>query len=306
MISCEDSSKLEAEIEALPIDLKILRFDKEFGAVNESNLGDLKKKYPIFFPEQFHDSIWLNRINDTLQQDLNKAVIEKFPSEDYLEKQLFPLFQHMKYYFPAFEAPTVVTVTSDVDYQNKVIIADSLLVLSLDTYLGADHEFYVGIKKYIAQNLKDSQIAPDVAQSYARQLITPPRTRDLLAQMIYYGKKLYLKDLLIPSTPDSEKIGYTEAQLEWATENEIDMWRYFVENEMLFSTNDKLPARFINPAPFSKFYLEIDNESPGMIGRYLGWQIVRSYRKNNDTSLDELLQRSAKEIYTKSKYKPAK
>lgn len=306
LMGCEDTSKLEAEIEAIPMEVEILRFDKEFAAVNASNLEALKKKYPVFFPEQFHDSIWLGRLTDTLQQELNNEVLKKFPSEDLLEDQIEPLFQHLKYYFPTFEPPTVVTVTSDVDYQNKVIIADSLLVLSLDTYLGADHEFYGGIKRYIAQNLKESQIAPDIAEAYARQLIPPPRTRDLLSQMIYYGKELYLKDLLLPKVKDSEKIGYTEEQLLWALENEIDMWRYFIENEMLFSTNDKLAARFINPAPFSKFYLEIDNESPGMIGRYLGWQIVRSYMKNNDVSLDELLQLSANEIYTNSKYKPAK
>lgn len=306
LMGCEDTSKLEAEIEAIPMEVEILRFDKEFAAVNASNLEALKKKYPVFFPEQFHDSIWLGRLTDTLQQELNNEVLKKFPSEDLLEDQIEPLFQHLKYYFPTFEPPTVVTVTSDVDYQNKVIIADSLLVLSLDTYLGADHEFYGGIKRYIAQNLKESQIAPDIAEAYARQLIPPPRTRDLLSQMIYYGKELYLNDLLLPKVKDSEKIGYTEEQLLWALENEIDMWRYFIENEMLFSTNDKLAARFINPAPFSKFYLEIDNESPGMIGRYLGWQIVRSYMKNNDVSLDELLQLSANEIYTNSKYKPAK
>ncbi|MFC7356784.1 gliding motility lipoprotein GldB [Jejudonia soesokkakensis] len=306
LLSCEDTNKLEAEIEAIPMEVNILRFDKEFAAVDASNLEALKRKYPVFFPEQFHDSIWLGRINDTLQQELNNEVLTKFPSEEFLEDQIVPLFQHLKYYFPTFEAPTVVTVTSDVDYQNKVIIADSLLVLSLDTYLGTDHEFYQGIKKYIAQNLKESQVAPDIAEAYARQLIPPPRTRDLLSQMMYYGKELYLKDLLLPQVKDSEKIGYTEEQLQWASENEIDMWRYFIENEMLFSTNDKLAARFIHPAPFSKFYLEIDNESPGMIGRYLGWQIVRSYMNNNDVSLEALLQLSAKEIYTHSKYKPAK
>ena len=34
---------------------------------------------------------------------------------------------------------------------------------------------------------------------------------------------------------------------------------------------------FFDASPFSKFYLEIDNQSPGRIGRWIGWQIVRSY-----------------------------
>jgi len=306
LISCDETSKTEKEIEAIPMEVKILRFDKEFAKVTPENLQALKNKYPIFFPAQFHDSIWLGRINDTLQQELDSAVESKFPSEAKIEDQLVPLFQHIKYYFPEFKAPTTVTVTSDVDYQNKAIIADTLLVLSLDTYLGADHEFYQGIKKYIAKNLKEDQIAQDVATSYAEQLIANPRNRNLLAQMIYFGKELYLKDLWLPSTTDANKIGYTEAEMQWAKDNELEMWRYFVENEILYSTDPKLPSRFIAPAPFSKFYLEIDNDSPGMIGRYLGWQMVRAYMKNNDVSVTELLSKPSEEIFNDSKYKPAK
>lgn len=306
MASCDKKSSTEKEIEAIPMDVEILRFDKEFAAADIAELPALKKKYPVFFPEQFHDSVWVGRMQDTLQRQLSDAVAEVFPSNAQIEDQLVPLFQHIAYYFPEFETPTVVTVTSDVDYQNKAIVADSLLVLGLDTYLGEDHEFYTGIKRYIVKNLKPSQIGPDVATSYARQLISRPRQRNLLAQMIYYGKELYLKDIWLPEVSEAERIGYTAEEMQWANENEIEIWRYFIENELLYSTDVKLPPRFINPAPFSKFYLEIDNESPGMIGRYLGWQIVRSYMKNNDISATQLMIIPAEEIYKKSKYKPAK
>src|SRR5690606_18843066 len=108
----------------------------------------------------------------------------------------------------------------------------------------------------------------------------------LIGYMIYYGKELYLKDLLLPEHTDAEKIGYTPEQIGWSEENESYIWTYLVEEKLLYDTNSKLPNRFINPAPFSKFYLEIDNESPGMIGRWIGWQIVRSFMKNNDVPLN--------------------
>jgi uncharacterized protein YjaZ len=75
---------------------------------------------------------------------------------------------------------------------------------------------------------------------------------------------------------------------------------------MLYSNDQKLIARFINPAPFSKFYLEIDNESPGQVGAWIGWQMVRSFVQNNDMPLENLLKTNAKEIFIKSKYKPKK
>jgi uncharacterized protein YjaZ len=75
---------------------------------------------------------------------------------------------------------------------------------------------------------------------------------------------------------------------------------------MLYSVDAKLVPRFLSPAPFSKFYLEIDNDSPGQVGAWIGWQIVRSYMKNNDISINELLNKNAKEIFEQSKYKPKK
>ena len=76
--------------------------------------------------------------------------------------------------------------------------------------------------------------------------------------------------------------------------------------EILFSTNAKLAAQFVNPAPFSKFYLEIDNESPGRVGRFLGWQIVRSYMKNNESTVEQLMIKNAHALFNESKYKPSK
>jgi gliding motility-associated lipoprotein GldB len=288
------------------MEVKIIRFDKEFAQASQSNLKALKSKYPIFFPTQFHDSIWLQKMEDTLQGQLNEEVVKRFPTEEKLEPELRSIFQHIKYYFPQFVTPTVVTTTSDVDYQNKIILSDSLLIIAVDTYLGSDHPFYRGIKKYISQNLNESQLAPDIAAAYAQQLIIQPQQRSLLAQMVFYGKELYLKDIWLPNSSDAEKIGYTEAQFTWAIENESEMWRYFVEKEILFSTNTKLPAQFINPAPFSKFYLEIDNESPGMVGRFLGWQIVKSYMKNNESSVQQLMIKNAEALFNESKYKPSR
>ena len=75
---------------------------------------------------------------------------------------------------------------------------------------------------------------------------------------------------------------------------------------MLYSTDSGLYDRFMANAPFSKFYIDIDKESPGRIGVLLGWQIVRSYMKNNEVTLQQLLQTDAEEIFKKSKYKPKK
>ena len=102
----------------------------------------------------------------------------------------------------------------------------------------------------------------------------------------------------------NEIIDYTPEQYEWAMANETDIWTYFVENKLLFDTDSKLLSRFINPAPFSKFYLEFDNDSPPRLGRYIGWQIVKSYMERNNVPLQMLPGKTNDEIFKEANYKP--
>jgi hypothetical protein len=192
-----------------------------------------------------------------------------------------------------------------MDYQNKVIFTDSLVLISLDLYLGKNHRFYE-FPDYLKQNFEPSQIMSDLVSSFAVHKIKPPTDKTLLSQMIYAGKELYLKDILLPETPDEVKIGYKPDQQKWCQENESYMWSYFIEDKLLYSSDSKLANRFINVAPFSKFYLEIDNQSPGRVGSWIGWQIVRAFMENNPVSIPQLMKMEANELFQKSKYKPKK
>ena len=90
----------------------------------------------------------------------------------------------------------------------------------------------------------------------------------------------------------------------------VDRMLIFVyENRVNTSTSGIPPSlnkRFLQIAPFSKFYMEQDNLSPGGVGIWVGWQIVTSYMKHNDVSLQQLLQINELDLFKKSKYKPRK
>ena len=302
--ACQEQPKVRPEIEEIPVDLEVKRFDREFATATGTDLAQLKLRYPYLFPVQYADSIWLMKMQDTLQHSLYSEIDNTFG--DFVEEEtgLELLYKHIRYYFPGQTLPGVVTVSSDVDYNNRVILTDTLLLIGLDNYLGQDHRFYSGIDRYIAADLDKKYLESDVAGAFAKKVIPPPADRTFLAQMIYYGKELYLKDVLLPLAEDEVKIGYSEEQLEWAAANEEQIWRYFVEKELLYSTDRKLGPRFLDPAPFSKFRLALDNESPGRIGRYMGWQIVRSYAEKHEVPLQRILQMPAKTLFQEANYKP--
>ncbi|RTY90902.1 gliding motility lipoprotein GldB [Flavobacterium sp. GT3R68] len=303
--SCDKKSKVEKEVEKIPMSVKVERFDKIFYETPAAELNKVKLKYPYLFPSATPDAVWIEKMNNPLNRELYTEIQKKYPNFEKVNNELDELFRHMKYYFPETKSPKVITLISEMDYQNKAIYADSLVLISLDLYLGKNHKFYE-FPDYLRQNFETSQIMPDIVSSFAAGKIAPPTDKTLLSYMIYSGKELYLKDILLPEMSDADRIGYTPEQIKWCEENEAYMWSYFIEGKLLYDSDSKLPNRFINVAPFSKFYLEIDNESPGRVGTWVGWQIVRSFMKNNEVSLQDLLRMDAVELFNKSKYKPQK
>lgn len=305
--TCKPDAKLEQEIAKINSDIQVERFDRIFADSDASNLSNLKKAYPFMFSERYSDDFWKSKMIDTFQIQLEDEVKNIFPDFTNNELEIESLINHLKYYFPEFLPPRFITTTSFVDYRNRVVLTDTIAIVSIDTYLGSEHEFYENIPRFIAFNLKKEQITTDLATQYAEKYIFQKSRKTLLDEMIYYGKQLYFKDIIIPFKTEAERINYSEDQLAWAKANENYIWRFFVEKELLFSTDSKLPNRFINPAPFSKFYLEeIDTDSPGRLGQYIGWQIVRAYMQQNEVSLRDMLIASPEEIFNNAKFKPRK
>ena len=129
---------------------------------------------------------------------------------------------------------------------------------------------------------------------------------DLLSQIIHEGKIMYALDAMLPGINDTIKIRYTKKQLTWCKENEFNMWAYIVREKLLYTTDLSTVAKFSDDGPFTSFFNH--DLSPSRTGAWLGWQIVRTYMKNNPTTtLPQLLaMKSADRILKDSGYKPSK
>ena len=303
--ACQDEFTNESDVESISVSISFDRFDLKFYDQPSEVIPELKKKYPFLFPKQFSDSVWINRQKDSLQLLLQSEVNKTFKNIELFERDVNHLFKHIKYLFPFAKIPRVITLTNNVDYQIKTVYSDSLLLISLDTFLGSENHLYDGIPSYIRKELDPKYITVQIADKFGAFIIPPVEDRTFLARMIYEGKKLYLHDLLLPHVPVEDRIVYTKEEFNWALENEKYVWQYFIEKQVLYQTQLEWVQRFIEPAPFSKFYLQLDNETPGRIGSWLGWQIVNSYMTQfPETPLDELLKISSQKLFNLSKYKP--
>jgi len=112
--------------------------------------------------------------------------------------------------------------------------------------------------------------------------------------------------LLWPHAAEAHHLHYSPQQFEWAVKNEAQIWRHFIENEVLYHTQKDLEYRFLYPAPFTKFNLDIDRESPPRLGQFIGLQLVRSYYNSHGASLEKLLRTDAVTLLREAAYKPKK
>lgn len=304
--SCQKEVKKNVDTSNIEVEFMINRFEQDFYDHGGENLEELKNKYPLLFPDNTPDSIWMAKINDRDEQELYSETQKLYSSFSDIESELRSLFQHVTYYNPLFNTPDIITGLSNIDYDYRVIYNQELVFISLDVYLGSTHPFYGDFPSYIKQNNVRERIIVDVASAIVDSQIKPLTNRSFLAKMIHEGKKLYLLELYLPLKSEAVRIGYNKIKYDWTLTNEEQVWKYFIENNLLYSTDTKLNKRFLEDAPFSKFYISEDKNSPGRIGQWIGMQIVRSFMANNDVSLSDLLLKNEEEIFKKSKYKPRK
>lgn len=301
-------SGIDHEISQIEINLQIDRFDKKFVDTKNYSLESLKLDYPFLFNRSVNDSIWNAKRSDSLFQLLQDQVERVFPETTEIEQSIKNLFRHIRFYFPDKKIPNrTIVITSEIDYDTRAVYRDTISILSIDTFLGAENSIYQGIYEYLRISMDRDYIPVEMAREFAQNTIPLPTQRSFVAKMVYHGKILYLLDLLLPGLPNHMLLAYTLEQYQWVNRNQRDIWHYFLEKELLYSTQNDLSRRFLVNAPFSKFYLEIDRESAPRVGQWLGWQIVKSYNANfpvND--LSELLNMDEVQLFMKSNYKPKK
>ena len=311
LLGCNGKDSYRWEIENAPVieNIEIIDVSETYYDKTITN-AQLKSQFPDFF-EAATDSLLSARRNDSISNKLHSAVVQQFGNQEALKDSLGDIFSRLKYFYPNFEIPIVHTFTGELPYQFPVAYFPQSqdMVIGLDWFLGENNSSYLamGIQDYFRVQMNPLNLKPKVAESLARQIVPYDiRKRNFIEKMIYEGKVLIVLDALLPNTLDQHKIGYTDQEFAWAVDNEAQVYLYFTEEEIFFSDDKRLNERFLDPAPFSKFFSENDTKSPGRIGAWMGWQIARSYlEKNKDITLQEFLaNQDLLKIFKEAGYKP--
>jgi hypothetical protein len=312
-ISCQPDER--PNIGNIDAKVNIQRFDRALFETDTANFSQeirriRESEFKIFFESNPTESFWKQQRSLAFMNELFKDSKVVFENIDKLAKEWEKSYAYARYFFNDLPVEIdLYTYISGLEWDFPVIFVDSLSTafLSLDLFLGQDHPAYAHQPEYLLYLHDPKYIVTAFIREVLYSRIGRPREdMSLLSDMIYHGKYLYALEKITGQKSAEHLLNYSQNQMQFCAENERIMWRFFLEQDFIFDQREELKRRFINPAPFSKFYMEFDNETPGMIGQWIGWQIVRSYmRKNPEIELAKMLANpDHRAIFAASGYKP--
>ncbi|MBX9853580.1 MAG: hypothetical protein K2X86_17695 [Cytophagaceae bacterium] len=307
-----DTSKIDANV-------KLVRLEESlFKAKTPQDYQKILSQYPLLSKQYFsvppgdadHSNLLFQIYTNPALKEFSKEgerINNNFPD---LESSINDLFKHIKYYFPSYHVPQVYTIVSTLPEPKygvwDVIIEDSIVVIGIDYFYGSKSKIRPqGEYNYMLQRREPYYIVPSVALRLAQEDFVEYDLNDktLLGEMIKWGKAHYFLERTMPCLPDSIVIGYTSQQIEDVQKNADIIWAYFIEHQLFYKTDEDNSKRFVGESPKVAV---IGDKCPGRIGRYLGWQIVKTYmEKYPEITLEQLMKDTdSKKIFKLSKYKP--
>ncbi len=234
---------------------------------------------------------------------LYKDEQEVFENVKPYENELSIAFQRLLNEFPELKIPEIYMHVSGLN--QNVIVADSVLSISSDKYLGSDYALYKDFfYDYQFQQMSPNRIVPDYLLGFMMSEFPFKGNSDvLLDRMLYEGKLRYILSVLLQERPVNESLAYSEEQWNWCEKSEAKIWKTILQQKHLYTPDYFITSQYINDAPNTA---PLNPSSPGRAGIWVGYRIISSFMKNNpETKWKDLIDLTDyQEILKLSKYKP--
>jgi len=328
LAGCEQDKKRKLpDVSNITADIEIRRFEQDLFQMDTAQaataLDSLLSKYPdfgrIFFGEL------LGAFDERIAPEGPPAYVKGFVKHPPL-RQLYDTcqivydnmqayeagfeqaFRYYQYYFPDAVVPSVTTFISEFSI-GAFIYGENDLAVGLDFFLGLDFPYRKygpnnpTFSDYLTRTYTPEHLVSKTLQPLVGDIVGPPGQSRLLEHMVNNGKKLYLLDLLLPTTPDSIKLEITGPQAEWLQNNELEMWAFLIKEDLIYSSDWSKIRKYVEYSPNSP---GMPPEAPGRTANWIGWQIIKAYFEQNPqaTLEDMLLIKDAQQLLDAARYKP--
>ncbi len=325
--SCTNKKKIP-DVSNINIELKTIRFEQDFFKIDTNNIdANLQKvfsKHKEFTQDFLFNILGASPSVDTAKKnvisfissykDLNVDVQKKFQDFTPIETEIKQGLQFVHFYFPSYKLPKkIITFIGPINGYGNIITANNDIAVGLQLYMGKDYPLYNSPQgqamypSFISKKFEPDYVSINCIKNIIEDIFvisnnTKTTSGQLIEEMIDEGKKIYILEALLPYKADSLKIGYSQQQLDDCYKREANIWAIFLQNNLLYEIDANRIAPYITDGPNT---VELGTDSPGNIGSFIGWQIVKKWmEKNKAITLTTLINTTAKKIFEESKYKP--
>ncbi len=327
LASCTSDGVEVPDVEHIEVDVKLRRFEQDLFALDTQRLGEqlpeLKEQYPEFSDVFFNRILGVNDPSIAPEgeipylkgfltypslKELYQTTQVQYGDMNDLHAQFNQAFRYWKYYFPEQKAPTLTTFIAE--YAVGVFVyGDNDLGIGLDFFLGSDYPYQQynpnnpNFSAYLTRTFNQEHLVVKSLLPLIEDLLGPPPGDQMLDHMVHNGKKLYILDHLLPYRPDSIIMQVSGEQMRWLEENELEMWAYFLQEDLLYSSSWQDIRKFVDYSPHSP---GMPPEAPGRTANYLGWKIVEAYMdRRGPVDLSHLVdQRDAQQLMEQAQFRP--
>jgi hypothetical protein len=228
--------------------------------------------------------------NDPFMSRVGKAIKREFKDLSSVKAELLDGFRHVKYHLPSAKLPTNIVFMNSV-FTSSAFSSQKEIGIGLERYLGEKsaviedlpNDMFFG---WIKEGMDRRYLVRDAFSSWIMTHYIPETDGNLAEQIIRWGKILYLTEAAIPDAPESIIPRYSEEDYKWALENEYSLWKYLVDQKMLFKIDELNKTNLLNEGPFTP---GLPEKGPDRLGQFLGWRMVRKYMEVKDITVEELM-----------------
>ncbi len=229
-------------------------------------------------------------INDPFMSRVEKAINREFKDLSKVKEEMIDGFRHVKYHLPKAKIPTNIVFMNSI-FTTSAFSTQEEIGIGLERYLGKNSPVIKDLPNdmffdWIKEGLDRRYLVRDAFCSWIMTHYIAETDGNLAEHIIRWGKILYLTEAALPDSPESIIPRYSEEDYKWALENEYALWKYLVDQKMLFKIDELNKTNLLNEGPFTP---GLPQKGPDRLGQFLGWRMVRKYMEVKDITVEELM-----------------
>lgn len=296
------------------------------GGISNLEFNALKKRHGQFFIQWLNgildfekygplpDSLGAVYLSEFLEKNkpIFKVVSNHYKRYPHLNEEISVALNNLHKIMGGVSKPIVYDYISQFSNYNTFVDTfqgKTIFAYSAEMFLGDTFPLYnmLEVPEFFRRYDSTEQIPAMMVWGYLKSLHDDEKhSKNMVSEAVLGGKIWYTMTQVFPDKNAWDLFGYSEQEWKQMNREEGQIWKHYLDQEMLFQTDFSKYKRYFNYGNHT-FGAGIPPDCPPLIGNFTGFRIVSEYMKKDNAKLTELWNEAdAEKILRISGYNPIK